>query len=134
MNQKVETHYINGDTFKHRGKLRNMGCRWDADKRMWCTLDPYVASMARVLVDDRLNALRRKVNKKKNRLKKLSGCSPDSSRYTTIGKDYLPNQHSCDVPPWEECECLENEQTEMTRTTSDETDWLQHMKAIMETR
>lgn len=63
--KKTDIHYIEGDTFKHKDKLKNMGCRWDAEKKMWCTLDPYIASMARVLVDDRLSELQVKSNRKK---------------------------------------------------------------------
>ena len=65
MSQKGPIHYIEVNTFKHNKELKALGCRWDPDKKAWCTMDPYTASKARVLVDERLRKLLAKASKRR---------------------------------------------------------------------
>jgi len=46
-----ERHYLTGETLEIKDQLKEMGCRWDADRKQWYHTDPAIAKEAQTLID-----------------------------------------------------------------------------------
>ena len=50
--KEIEKHYLTGETLAIKDQLKEMGCKWDGDKKQWYHTDPEKAKEAQRLIDN----------------------------------------------------------------------------------